>query len=332
MSAIATKDLTYHDWKAKLSLELKGKDLTSYDYVWDGVSISPFDERTGIPINRFPKNKIGWLIGARCDLKNESILHALQFGAEIISIESTEKIKNFPAIFNDVRLDWISLELDTNDKINIKNLYAYLKKQDYLNTSGAVITAFENQYDLYSEYSSLLPGYKFLSLDCLASDTAATIANKFSLLIKLIERLADADSIQRVLTNMVIRFTPGHDLVLTISMIRALRLVWMHILKSFNRDIDLPVTIHSYIKNDGIKSTENMILSTAASMACVTGGTDALYIEPPDPLKQHKAWQLKLQHIMKEESQLDKADNLIAGAYTIERLSTIIAERIWEKI
>jgi len=332
MSTIETTRSTYHDWKAKLSAELKGKDLKSYDYVWDGVLISPFEERKGIQINFIPKNKKGWLIGARCELNNESILHALQFGAEIISIESTSKIIKFPSCFKGIRLDWISLELCTNDISNVKNWYAYLKKQNSLHTNGVVITAFDYQFDLYSEYSTLLPNYKLLSFDCAAGDTATDIANKFTFLIKQVERLAGTDTIHRILNNIIIRFTPGNDLVLTISMIRAIRLIWTHILKSFKQDKFIPITIHSYIKNQGIKPTENMILSTAASIACVTGDSDALYIEPPDPLNQHKAWQLKLQHIMKEESQLDKVENPVAGAYIIERLSTRIAERIWEKI
>lgn len=319
----------YLAWKEKLAVELKGRDLKDFDYIWGGTSISPFDERKGIPINFFPRKKAGWLIGATCKLTNESILHALQFGAQMVSVELSGTHKTLAAHFKDIKLDWIELEVDIGDADSINNLYSFLKKQKLENTAGAVISPYVNQYDLYSDYSALLPNYKFLSFGCIATDTALQLADKFNKLIQLIEKLSPTNKLHHILSNVIIRFTPGTDLVLNMSMIRAFRLVWMHILKSFDQDVFMPLAIHCYVNNNREKPTDNMILSTAAGVACIAGGADALFIEAPDPSKSYKAWHLKIQHILKEESQFDKIQDPLAGTFLLERLTTIIAEKIW---
>lgn len=325
-------DTAYPNWKAKLAIELKGKALEEFNYIWDGVSISPFEERKGIANKSFPRIRPGWLIGAGCELTNESILHALQFGAEIISLNTSISNKNLSTYFKDIRLDWITLVVASNERNSIDNLFAYLSKQKYKSTVGAIIVPDKNQCELYSAFAPDFPNYKFLSIDCSASDAAAAIADKFNTLIENINRIADANTLPSVLGKIWIRFTPGADFVLNISMIRALRQIWVHVLSSFNVDTSIPIPIYAYVKNYSHLPADNMILSTAVAVACIAGGCDALFIDPPDLSKQNKAWHIKLQHIMKEEALFDKADDPVSGAFLIERLSTIIAEKIWQSI
>ena len=63
MSNIEATGTAYPNWKAKLAIELKGKALDEFNYIWDGISISPFEERKGNPIHSFPRTRAGWLIG-----------------------------------------------------------------------------------------------------------------------------------------------------------------------------------------------------------------------------------------------------------------------------
>ncbi len=332
MSNIEATGTAYPNWKAKLAIELKGKALEEFNYNWDGISISPFEERKGNPIHSFPRTRAGWLIGAVCELSNESILHALEFGAEIISVDASISKKNLATYFKSIRLDWITLVVASDEGSNIENLFAYLQKQKYNSTGGAIIVPNKNQCELYSAFASDFPNYKFLSIDCSASDAAAAIADKFNTLIENIKSIADAPTLPLVLDKILIRFTPGVDFVLNISMIRALRLVWAHVLSSFNVDTSIPIPIYAYVKNDGHIPADNMILNTATAVACIAGGCDALFIDPPDLSKLNKAWHIKLQHIMKEEALFDKAADPVSGAFLIERVSTIIAEKIWQSI
>jgi hypothetical protein len=54
-------------WIEKIKSELKGKDLHLYDYVWDGIHISPFEELKPIRRRLRKKEDNDWFIGAEID-------------------------------------------------------------------------------------------------------------------------------------------------------------------------------------------------------------------------------------------------------------------------
>lgn len=45
MDGVIRSNVDYPTWLEKVRSELKQGDLSTYDYIWDGARISPFEEK-----------------------------------------------------------------------------------------------------------------------------------------------------------------------------------------------------------------------------------------------------------------------------------------------
>ena len=145
---------------------------------------------------------------------------------------------------------------------------------------------------------------------------------------------------EMIAPKMVFQFAIGSNYFMEIAKIRAARYLWAKILESYGV-LDLENTkmcIHS-------KSAEwnktiydpyvNMLRSTTEAMSAIIGGTDSLTIDPfnkiyetPDDFSERTA--RNLQHLLKEESYLDKVIDPSAGSYYIETLTNSLIENAWD--
>lgn len=321
-------DETYQEWIHKLKTELKNQDLSAYEYTWDGVRISPFEKRSGVTIRKFPKVHAAWKMGAVCTDQNENILQALKYGTEVIHVK--QSISDYNKVFHTIHLDWIESVFDLPAETELDKLTKYLKKQNTTSLTGYIHLPVSLQATCADQILSTLPGFHFLNIQMNINETSASISQKWRALIQQIDSLSNNYAIAGLLKNVFITATVGTDFALNISMLRAMRLIWAHVLKSFDQSVDTPLPILSYVPNTMSTTADNMIINSIHSLSAILGETDILFVDSPGDTSKY--WHLKLQHILKEESVLSAVQNGVAGSWAIEKLTGVISEKIWNGI
>jgi methylmalonyl-CoA mutase len=132
----------------------------------------------------------------------------------------------------------------------------------------------------------------------------------------------------------------GSNYFLEIAKIRAARLLYPKIIEQHN-----PKNENSYrsfincITSRWNKTVfdpyTNLLRTTTEAMSAIIGGVNCLTIEPfdisykdPNEFSTHLA--RNISHILREESYLNKVQDVAAGSYYIENLTDQIAEQAWE--
>lgn len=129
----------------------------------------------------------------------------------------------------------------------------------------------------------------------------------------------------------------GQELLVEISKLKALRMLWYQVAQAYGlKEIKASdVFIHGRSLPFGTEKFQphgNMLKSTIAAIAGISGGVDALTIEPEDlehPMMARIARNVSV--ILELESQLGKVHDPFAGAYGIEVLVDKIAQEAWNK-
>jgi len=131
----------------------------------------------------------------------------------------------------------------------------------------------------------------------------------------------------------------GSGYLIEIAKIRAARLLFSNLLAAYGGKQDTVIFIHS-VTTDWNKtlfdSHVNMLRLTTEAMAAVLGGCDSLLVKPYDFLLpgtgklSRKRISRNIQHILKEESYLDKVVDPAAGSYYIESLTDSLVEHGWQ--
>jgi len=134
----------------------------------------------------------------------------------------------------------------------------------------------------------------------------------------------------------VIRTGVDSDLFVQIAKLRALRRLWEIIKPEFNRKGDLYIIAETSLANKSVSDQYNNLLrSTVEAFGAIAGGCNELVVHNFDalsgkPNKTATRLALNQQHILKEESYLDKMADVGCGSYYIESLTDLIATRALE--
>lgn len=321
----------YSLWINKLQSELKGKALSDHDYIWEDIRISPFEEKKEIRTLKIYTSEPVWKIGAFADNANKSILHLLEYGAESISLMVDESKIDWKKILRDVHTDWIMWSVQAK---HLEHLQAFLQFINSKKTVHQLILRLPDNYQAacFIQCHTLQHSVRCLGFTLASTDTSAMIANAWSQLISTINTLGTTYPIESILRSVSVHIKIGTEIAWNVSFIRAMRWIWIHLLKSFDLATSIPLLISSEIENNLSKSSDAMIHASLAAFNAISGSTDVLYIHPPDKTDKNKSWPLKAQYIMREESQLSKTHDPLGGSYVIEKLTETIAKNIWEKI
>ena len=89
MDGVIRSNVDYPTWLEKVRSELKQGDLSTYDYIWDGARISPFEEKKLFFHPTCLKAATPWHIVADINLDlhtNKDLLESLQLGAGYIRL------------------------------------------------------------------------------------------------------------------------------------------------------------------------------------------------------------------------------------------------------
>ena len=147
-------------------------------------------------------------------------------------------------------------------------------------------------------------------------------------------------TIDQISPHIQLTFGVGSNYFLEIAKIRAARLLYPRIIEQYNPKNDNSYKsfincINSRWNKTVFDPYTNLLRATTEAMSAIIGGVSCLTIEPFDiSYKEPDAFSIRLamniQHILKEESYLNKVQDVAAGSYYIENLTDQLAEQAWE--
>lgn len=355
------------DWLAKVEKDLKGKPIENLNWkINESLVVSPFAHRDDF--NELPKPLLGnrnsndWEKGVRIVVKNvktanKEALFLLEKGADALCFEFLEKLskKEMQTLLQGIEHEWISthfilhqkfwkgivqnfISILNNKKQNIKKISFTCQFNDSANVPSADFAAIQN-------FSNQLPLAKFITINArdfyqgqenVVYELLQTIWKANAYLEKWNEKGLD---LKNLISNIQFSIQLDDSYFLNIAKIRALKILWNLVVKSWKGSLKSSITIETHLTSTTQTEDEsyNKIKATSQAMSAVIGGTNRLYIYPSNSYKNKKGTlnaqriALNIQHLMQLESYMDKVQDPAAGSYYIEKLTDDLAEAAWEK-
>ena len=190
---------------------------------------------------------------------------------------------------------------------------------------------------------SVLPRFKFVVHDArIYAESGATVVQElaFSLaaFAEYAGNLQHGNNPEAVLGSAQIRMSIGADYFLQLAKFRAMRLLWAMLLEAYKLDSTkspLEIEAITTLRNKTIADPyTNLIRATTESMSAVMAGVDRLFVLPHDILfnentANSRRLALNIQHLLQEESRLDKVLDPASGSWYIDGLTRQIVEQSW---
>jgi len=134
-------------------------------------------------------------------------------------------------------------------------------------------------------------------------------------------------------------FCLGMNFYLEIAKLRAARLLWWQIMKSFNPKSPRSMMLRTHVQTSGWSLTEqdpynNIVRTTVEAMAAVFGGTQSLHTNSFDeasalPTDFSARIARNTQLIIQEETHITNVIDPWAGSYLMEKLTQEMADKAW---
>ncbi|TAK49128.1 MAG: hypothetical protein EPO28_00965 [Saprospiraceae bacterium] len=353
--------VTKAEWLAKISEDLKGEAIEDLNWRIGHLEISPFHHAGELAELPNPLSvSAGWEIGEDIDAAdvfhaNEMALHALQNGVEaprFLLYEVLEKHR-MAALLEGVDLSIVSVHFLEQNK-NAPPLPLLHHYTDVANERGlgsrelrgsvnwlhdeAAVKA--NALELVEFAIQKLPNFEVLPVNAghyyggeagVVNELAATIAGGEKWLAQLSDKGIGAATTNR---HLFFSIAVGKNYFLEIAKIRALKLLWAHVLKGWNCEFVMPpVEARFASAEQSDDPATNMIHATTQAMSAIIGGAGRLTVSPPDSSPAKAGFSRRIarnvQHILKMESHLDRVADPAAGSYFIENLTNKLAAAAW---
>lgn len=353
------------DWLAKVEKDLKGKPIDNLNWkINDDLVVSPFAHSEDLVELPKPllenRNSNDWEKGVRIIVKNiktanKEALFLLEKGANALCLELLKNPtkKELQTLLAGINHEWISTHFILPKKTwkgFVQNFLAILKDKNQNTKKVATSFQFKDgttippaDYQTIQDLSKQLPLANFITIN--ARDF---YHGKENVVKELVETISKANAYlekwnekELVLKDLIgtIQFSIQLDdsYFLNIAKIRALKILWNLIIKSWKGNLKSNITIETHLTTTTQTDDENYnkIKATTQAMSAVIGGTDRLYIYPSDSFKNKKGTlnaqriALNTQHLMQLESYMDKVQDPAAGSYYLEKLTDDLAEAAW---
>ena len=147
-------------------------------------------------------------------------------------------------------------------------------------------------------------------------------------------------SVDDAASAMKFNFAVGGNYFMEIAKLRAARMLWATIVKSYNPATEEASKMAIHCETSQWNKTVfdpyvNMLRTQTEAMSATIGGADSLTVQPFDSIyKKSEAFSERIarnqQLLLKEESHFDKVTDPSAGSYYIENLTNSIAQQAWD--
>lgn len=312
--------------------------------------------------NLSSSNRI-WEIRGQVDITtsieaNTKALYLLSRGANAIQFNGNVSSQlDFEALLNNVEIEIIHIHFyNSNPNLTLSFLSLYCEKRninlnqlkgsitfDYfgeLLLLGNWNTSEKEDLDQLYQLNSAKNSLKTFTVNGLYFNNAgATIiqelAFSFSQAVEYLSALTDKGiDVNTIADNISFNFGIGSNYFFEIAKIRAARILWNLILKEYNVSSN-NCYIHSTTSSTNYSSFDahnNILRATTEAMSAVIGGANSITVVPfnvnyENPSDFSERIAINVQHIIKEESFLDKVSDASNGAYYIESLTDEMVEK-----
>ncbi len=346
--------VTAEAWLAKIALDLKGKDPAELNHqVDDNIVLSPFHHAdtlsgTVAPIARNAKGN-EWLIGEGfglgkdLNLTNKNILHALGNGVQAINITIDRNLteSDFAILFAQIEPSYIYTHFIIDETIDpIQFLTAFdkmlaKKKGDKTVFFGSISGVKTHFSELEKWTASQLPNFKTRYIDASSEDPVDQLTTLIKRGVDILATTKNPNTANQIVFGVKI----GTDFFLEIARLRALRILWANVLRSYGLAPTIfPKIMVEFDRDSQTKDpNQNMIRATTMAMAAALGGADLLTVMPADTNEVdstnfYRRIARNIQHILKMESFIDRVKDVAGGSYYVETLTTKIGAAVWKNL
>lgn len=347
--------VTSHQWREQISRDLKGIDYSQLIYKnHNGLDTYPFYTAEDCAKNPVAvKNHSNWEICEQLIVTDESVanrlaLNALEGGAGGLEFHINSKI-NFSELMKGISLQHIYSQfvfgfseiylLDELKKMcgNQNNS----KMNCVVNIDPVHLFATQgNWYDSQQKDISVIEKLEFIPVDVsLYEEAGAGTVNELAMGIAHLNEYLNYLNEKKKLKGKKLHFTfsAAPDFFTEIAKLRAFRKLVALLQKQYS--INFPVHIHSRtatIDKSKCDKYNNMLRTTTEAMSAIIGGADSVSVLPYDHVTGESGdFSMRIarnqQHILKNESYLDKVADISAGSYYIESITHQLAEKSWEQ-
>ncbi|MGZ3882602.1 MAG: methylmalonyl-CoA mutase family protein [Bacteroidia bacterium] len=349
---------TKQQWKEQIIKDLKGIDFNLLTWkTHNGLDIAPFytPEDLHSPTPPLFAHQ-GWDICEQITVTDEAeanarALKALENGASGLAFYIHKKI-NTAALINGISLEHIYSQFFlSNDALHVlsdlKQVYGQVNPHDHKLKCFAHVDPL-SLYAYYGEWHasleqdlSVLKQLIHIPVNVsLYEEAGAGTVNELAIgLAHLNEHFNYLSEQNDLQTKQAVHtiFSVAPDFFTEIAKLRAWRKLIALLQQQYG--IGLPVHLHvqtAQIDKSSMDAYTNMLRTTTEAMSAVIGGADSICVLPYNEMYE-KATDfssriaLNQQHVLKNESYLDKVSDIAAGSYYIESLTDSIAEKAWEQ-
>jgi len=343
-------------WKEKIIKDLKGISFESL--VWDtgmGFHVKPFyteaDYQGEDPRPIFTGR--GWDACVNIHVQdekaaNQMALNALNEGASGLVFQINKKIDT-ALLVNSISLEHIYAHfILSNDALHVlddlKN--EYIKNNEHEDKQKCFIHA--NPLEMFARYGewhndsvsdlSVVSKLRHIPVSTILFDNAGanTVHSLTIALAQLNEYLHLYSSVE-LHQAIHVSIAVGGDFFMEVARLRACRKLLSFLCEQYGKKYKL----HIHCETNGLNKSKydaynNMLRSTTEAMSAIMGGCNSLSVLPYNVMFEEPnsfAYRIAInqQHILRDESYLDKVADMAAGSYYIECITDQLAERAWEK-
>jgi methylmalonyl-CoA mutase len=347
----------YEDWRRQLEKDLKGKPWTDLQWhLGDDIVVDPFYHPDQYFPQRLPllagQAKAPWAIGESLEittlkLGNQEILAALEGGAEALELHLSSPMgaEEWAVLLENVQLEYIALslvfsEINQEPGVFLEGLKAYLTKQEFeLEKLHGSIDFGKKPFPI-ATLQKYLPGFKLGVVDGLGlhQGHAASVQELAGLLQAGEAYLAAASptELELVAQSILFKVAIGKSYFVEIAKLRALHILWFNVLKAYGiQKANVSIAAHFAPESQDENANTNMIRAATQAMSAIIGGAQELYVLPsnvgageaPTPFSRRIA--RNVQHLLRQESYLDKVQDPAAGSFYVEKLTEELARKAW---
>ncbi len=364
------KDFQYptkDQWIETLTKELKGADFSSSliknDEI-EGISYPSFfhkddiENRAEVP-GQFPYTRgfyseindwsiVGEILVSDEKTANKRALELLMNGNTALIFEfSKEENLDLTLLFKDIKFEYIKGYFKTQNTALLNELKAYFDQNlfseilfsynplaEKLQLNASDIVEFKNGLSRNFE----IDAYSF-------QQTGANISQEIAFALSLgheylAQQIALGKTVDDALVNIHFTFGVGSNFLFEIAKLRAFRLLWSKIAKTYSPvhkcNETASVTSKTGFLNKSLQDPfTNLLRQTTEVMSAVLGGAtqiinqayDKYSLDHSSNFTERMAGNISL--ILKEESYLNQVLDAVGGSYAIESLTETFANKAW---
>jgi methylmalonyl-CoA mutase len=349
--------ITKEEWWKVIQKELKGKPENMLFTEWfDGMTSPPFhsweEEIPRSPV--FPEYAWHASESIHPDHAKADAMNSLNRGSDGLRLFLNDQI-DLQKTLSDVQLEFIRTEL-APDHLNGPWKGSWKKTLDSKNLKGQDINS-ALSYDILAKMAAqsafhlnlkeqlrFIDGlqrqglfkHAFLVDTSMYQNSGARIDTQLGIALAAAYEYMQTEEIGS-LNKFHFRFAIGREYLPEIAKLRAFRELWAHLIKETGQTLPKEAVFISAESSkrplSAIDPHSNLLRLTTMAMSAVLGGAQNIElhhhsIDRPRPKEKHLP--LNILHMIRFEGRLEKLSDPLAGSYSIEALSSQIADLGWK--